>query len=429
MIAAGKQWVTFGSLLRYSIILTHNQPVQNMDHHYYLIDTVVISLVLAFICGMGARKLGIPAIIGYIAAGVMVGPFTPGFVADFSIAKQLAELGIILLMFGVGMHFSIEDLLDVRKIALPGALFQMFAATLIGTVTAILIGESWIEGVLFGFSLSVASTIVLLRALEQRHEVDTPSGKLAIGWLIVEDIAMILALVMLPVLADLASNSQEVSFGKVMYEITGALLKVGGFMVLMVLLGRRFLPWLLQAIARTNSGELITLGTLAIALGFAYIAYAAFDASFALGAFFAGLVLSESQVGHEAAEKSLPMRDAFAVLFFVSVGMLFDPMTLLENPAMVAMTVVIVIAGKAFAALLIASFFKLPPREGYSIAISLAQIGEFSFIFAGIALANGLLSNDFYNYILAGAIFSIAINPFLFIWLDKRIPPEPAISA
>jgi CPA2 family monovalent cation:H+ antiporter-2 len=390
-----------------------------MEHE--LINTIVISIVMALILGLIAQKLRLPTIFGYLVAGVMIGPFTPGYVADASLAKQLAEIGIILLMFGVGLHFSFKDLLDVKKIAFPGAIFQMAVATAIGFTLTVLLGYDWISGLIFGLSLSVASTIVLIRSLEQRSDIETQTGKIAVGWLIVEDIAMVIALVLLPVLADMMAASKEITAQIIFSEILTVALKIGGFVVFMALFGRRFLPPLLVAIAKTKSRELASLGTLAIALGFAFIAYAAFDASFALGAFLAGLVLSESEIGRKSAEQSLPMRDAFAVLFFVSVGMLFDPMTLVEQPVMVLATLLIIVVGKSLAALAITWFFKQTTATSFTIAISLAQIGEFSFILASMAMQKNLLPEDLYNLILAGALLSIAINPFLFIYMDRRI--------
>lgn len=393
---------------------------------YDIISTIVMSLVLAFICGMTAKKLRFPAILGYIVAGIVVGPFTPGFVADASIAKELAEIGIILLMFGVGLHFSLADLLQVRKIALPGALFQMLVATLIGALITTAMGYSLVKGLVYGFALSVASTVVLLRSLEQRGALDTETGKIAVGWLIVEDIAMVLALVFLPIVAEATVAGNDVSSGVVFKKFLEVLLKIGGFAVLMIVVGQKFLPGLLVLIAKTKSNELTTLGTLSIALGFAYLAYTVFDASFALGAFLAGLVLSESEIGHKAAEKALPMRDAFAVLFFVSVGMLFDPMTLVNSPLMVLATLFIIVVGKSAAALAITYLFRQPRKTSYTIAISLAQIGEFSFILAGDALTKGLLDKEFYNLLLSGALISIALNPFLFKCLDNHLAKEAA---
>ncbi len=383
-----------------------------MEHD--LLNTIVISLVAAAICGFIAKKLKFPTILGYLIAGVAVGPFTPGYVADTEIAQQLAEIGIILLMFGVGMHFSFADLVQVKKIAIPGALFQMLAATVIGMIVAACAGIDPVAGFLYGFSLSIASTVVLLRALDHKGLIDTETGKITVGWLIVEDIAIVLALVLLPLGADMVTKGEEVSLALIAKEVALVVLKIGGFIALMVIFGRKLLPPLLVSIAKAKSGELMTLCILAIALGFAYIAYTIFHASFALGAFLAGLVLSESTIGQKAAEKSLPLRDTFAVLFFISVGMLFDPMILIESPIMVLVTLAIILVGKSVAAFLITIWFKQPKESGYIIAISLAQIGEFSFILAGMGLSYNLLDQNTYNLILAGALFSIAINPFLF---------------
>lgn len=395
-----------------------------MEHD--LIDTVVVSLVLAFIFGLIFNKLKFPTIFGYLIAGVIIGPHTPGFVADVSLANQLAEIGIILLMFGVGLHFSFPDLLKVKKIAIPGALFQMAVATVLGAGVALMAGFPLSQSLVFGFSLSVASTVVLLRALEMRGAVTSQSGKIAVGWLIVEDIAMVLALVLLPVIAGMLHSGQDITVNAVMSEIIKVAFKIGGFVVFMIVIGTRMLPRIFKAIAKTKSSELSTLGTLAIALGFAFLAYTVFDASFALGAFLAGLVMNESEVGHKAAEDSLPMRDAFAVLFFVSVGMLFDPMTLLEQPLLVLVTVLTIIVGKAAAALVITSLFRQNRETSLTIAISLAQIGEFSFILAGMAMVAGLMDQTLYNLILAGALLSIALNPFLFKLLDRKLAAEKA---
>ncbi len=398
-----------------------------MEHD--LIDTVVVSLVLAFILGLIFNKLRFPTIFGYLIAGVLIGPHTPGFVADASLANQLAEIGIILLMFGVGLHFSFPDLMKVKKIAIPGALFQMLVATVLGAAVGLIAGFPPGQSLVFGFSLSVASTVVLLRALEMRGQITTESGKIAVGWLIVEDIAMVLALVLLPVIAGMLHAGEDITFHSVISEVIKVGFKIGGFIVFMIVIGTRLLPRIFNAIARTNSSELSTLGTLAIALGFAFLAYTAFDASFALGAFLAGLVLNESEVGHKAAEDSLPMRDAFAVLFFVSVGMLFDPMTLLEHPLMVLVTLLTIIIGKAAAAMIITSLFKQERETSLTIAISLAQIGEFSFILAGMAMTHNLIEDTLYNLILAGALLSIALNPFLFKLLDRKLAADRKAKA
>lgn len=387
---------------------------------YALINTIIGSIVTAFIFGMIAKKLNFPAIFGYLLAGVAIGPHTPGFVADVSLAKQLAEIGIILLMFGVGLHFSLRELIDSRKIALPGALVQMAVATLIGALLATMLGYTLTTAMIFGFSLSVASTIVLIRSLEQRNLLNTNGGKIAISWLIIEDIAMVLALVLLPVLAEIASGNQEATAGAIMGTLLSVSFKVGGFFVFMIVVGRRFLPWLLVEIAKMRSVELNTLGTLSIALGFASIAYVVFDASLALGAFLAGVMLSESSIGKKSAESTLPLRDAFSVLFFVSVGMLFDPKTLVLQPVAVLMTCLIIVVAKTIAAIAITRIFKQPKNVTYVVAIGLAQIGEFSFILGGLALAKGLLDQDLFNLILAGAMLSIVINPFLFRLYDNK---------
>ncbi len=387
---------------------------------YTLISTIIASIVTAFFFGIIAKKIKLPAIFGYLLAGVVIGPHTPGFVADVSLAKQLAEIGIILLMFGVGLHFSLKDLLNSRKVALPGALVQMLSATLIGMFLSLSLGYDMTASLIFGFSLSVASTIVLLRALEQRGLLVTQAGKVAISWLIVEDIAMVIALVMIPVIAGMASGQQDVSVHLVIQNTVMVLLKIGGFFLFMLVVGRRFLPWLLVQIAKIKSSELNTLGILAIALGFASIAYVVFDASLALGAFLAGVMLGESEIGKKSADSTLSMRDTFSVLFFVSVGMLFDPSTLLTQPGAVLLTVAIIILAKSAAAIAIAFLLKQSSQTSYAVAAGLAQIGEFSFILGGLALSNGLLPQDLYNLILAGALLSIVINPFLFKFYDYK---------
>lgn len=387
---------------------------------YDLIYTIIGSIVAAFVFGMAAKRLQLPAIFGYLLAGVAIGPHTPGFVADVSLAKQLAEIGIILLMFGVGLHFSLKDLFESRKIALPGALFQMLSATAIGAGLAVALGYSAGAALIFGFSLSVASTIVLIRSLEQRNLLSTRGGKIAISWLIVEDIAMVLALVMLPVVAGMLQGTEPVSPSLIFTLTLSALFKVGGFFVFMYFVGRNFLPWLLVQIARMRSTELNTLGTLSIALGFASVAYLVFDASLALGAFLAGVMLSESEIGRKSAESTLPLRDAFTVLFFVSVGMLFDPMTLAEQPVAVLMTFLTIVVAKGLAALLITRTFKLLTKDAQVIAIGLSQIGEFSFILGSLALSKGLISGELYNLILAGAMLSIVSNPLLFRFFARK---------
>lgn len=389
-----------------------------MEHA--LINTIIASIVTAFVFGMIARRLKLPTLFGYLLAGVAIGPHTPGFVADVSLAKQLAEIGIILLMFGVGLHFSLRDLLESRKIALPGAIVQMVSATMIGAVLATALGYAFMPAMIFGFSLSVASTIVLLRSLEQRNLLESSGGKIAISWLIMEDIAMVLALVMIPVIADMTNGDEPVSLKVIGGTAFLVLLKIAGFFSFMVLVGRRFLPWLLVTTARMRSAELNTVGTLAIALGFSSVAFVVFDASLALGAFLAGVMLNGSEIGRKSAESTLPMRDAFSVLFFVSVGMLFEPTTLLTQPFAVLMTFLIIVVAKSLAALMITGWFKQSREASYAVAIGLAQIGEFSFIMGGLALTKGLIVQDLYNLILAGAMLSIVANPFLFRIYDWR---------
>ncbi len=391
----------------------------HMEHT--LIYTIIAGIVVAFLFGMVAKTLKLPAIFGYLLAGVAIGPHTPGFVADVTLAKQLAEIGIILLMFGVGLHFSFRDLLESRKIALPGALAQMLAATAIGALLARQLGYDVVAAIIFGFSLSVASTIVLIRSLEQRQLLESAGGKIAVSWLIVEDIAMVLALVMLPVLAEMVASKTAVSTSIIVELLLTVILKIGAFFAFMLIVGRRVLPWLLMRIAAIQSDELNTLGTLAIALGFALMAYVVFDASLALGAFLAGVMLNETEIGRRAADSSVQMRDAFSVLFFVSVGMLFDPRTLLDQPMAVLMTFLIIVVAKSMVAMAITGWFKQSRAVAYPIAIGLAQIGEFSFILGGLAFTKGLITQDLYSLILAGAMLSIVVNPFLFRMYDRRI--------
>lgn len=397
-----------------------------MPHDDSLILTLVAGFVLAFVLGLLANRLKLSPLVGYLLAGVAVGPFTPGWVADSSLAAQLAEIGVILLMFGVGLHFSVADLLKVRRVAAPGALVQIGCATALGWIVGRLLGMAHAEAALFGLTLSVASTVVLLRALEERGAVKSEAGRVAVGWLIVEDLVMVLALVLVPLVAVRGGvEARDIALG-----VGGALAQIALFVGLMMVVGSRVLPWLLVRIAHTRSRELFTLGVLAIALGIAYLAYAVFGASFALGAFVAGVVLSSSPLGQNAAERSLPLRDAFAVLFFVSVGMLFDPRVVLERPVAVISTVLIVLVGKSLAALAITTLFRMPRRDGFLVAASLAQIGEFSFILAGVGLALGVMGRETHDLILAAALISIVANPFVFRladWLCRR--PSDALPA
>ncbi|MCO6051154.1 Kef family K(+) transporter [Mesorhizobium sp. RP14(2022)] len=424
-----------------------------MPHDTPLIATIVAGLGLAFVFGAIAQRLRIQPLVGYLLAGVAVGPHTPGFVASQELAPELAEMGVILLMFGVGLHFSLKDLLSVRAIALPGAVVQMGVATALGAGFASLMGWPLAGGLVFGLALSVASTVVLLRALAERRLVETEKGRIAVGWLIVEDLAMVLALVLLPAIAGLLSTGAEGNatasgvvahwfeangYGFGLWEIIGiTLLQVAIFVVLMLVVGRRVIPWLLHYIAHTGSRELFRLSVLAIALGVAFGAAKLFGVSLALGAFFAGMVLAESELSHRAAEESLPFRDAFAVLFFVSVGMLFDPTSLIRDFWPVLATVFIIIIGKSLAAFLIVKAFRYPTATALTISASLAQIGEFSFILAELGVGLGVLPEQGRSLILAGAILSILLNPLVFMsidWLAPRLErrgrvPVPATAA
>lgn len=398
-----------------------------MPHADSLIITLVGGFVLAFVLGMIAHRLRLSPLVGYLVAGIVAGPFTPGYVADLELVPQLAEIGVILLMFGVGLHFSPKDLMKVRTVALPGALVQIAAGTLMGWALGdLVLGLGHLEAALLGFSLSVASTVVLLRALEERKQVKGEIGKIAVGWLIVEDLVMVVALVMLPLLV--IPEGQAVSLALTVKSVGWTVLKVVAFVLLMLVVGGKVLPWLLIRIAHTKSRELFTLGVLSIALGIAWVAYAVFGASFALGAFVAGLVLNGTPLGHNAAERSLPLRDAFAVLFFVSVGMLFDPMIVVREPLAVLGVVFIVVVGKSLAALMITSAFKLDRATSLTVAAALAQIGEFSFILAGIAMYLGAMSRETHDLVLATALLSISLNPFVFAAVDRlgvgKPPPE-----
>ena len=402
-----------------------------MPHATPLIATIVGSLALAFVFGTLAHRVRISPLVGYLLAGVIIGPFTPGFVADQNLALELAEIGVILLMFGVGLHFSLKDLLAVKAIAIPGAVIQIAFATLLGLGLAQFAGWTLGGGLVFGLALSVASTVVLLRALQERHIVETERGRIAVGWLIVEDLAMVLALVLLPPIANVLEGAADGTgaMGDIWLQLGLTIGKVAGFIAFMLIVGRRVIPWLLHYVAHTGSRELFRLAVLAIALGVAFGAAALFDVSFALGAFFAGMVLAESELSHRAAEESLPLRDAFAVLFFVSVGMLFDPNILLTSPLLVAGTVFIIVFGKSVAAYAIVKLFRHKNETALVISASLAQIGEFSFILAALGVELGLLADDGRDLILAGAIISILLNPVLFALIDRRQAREDAKNA
>ncbi|WP_428632137.1 YbaL family putative K(+) efflux transporter [Sphingopyxis sp.] len=390
-----------------------------MPHDTSLIGTIVAGLGVAFLMGALAHRLRISPIAGYLLAGVLVGPFTPGFVADTGLALQLAEIGVILLMFGVGLHFSLKDLLSVRKIAVPGAILQIAVATALGMMLGLWLGWSIEGSAVFGLALSVASTVVLLRALQARDMVETEKGRIAVGWLIVEDLVMVLALVLLP--AMFGGRGDEANGAGLLQSAAIVLLKVIGFGAFMFVVARRILPWVLHWVAHTGSRELFRLAVLAIALGVAFGAAVIFDVSFALGAFFAGMILGETPLSRRAAEETLPLRDAFAVLFFVSVGMLFDPKVLVEQPGPVLATVAIIVVGKSVAAFALVRAFGHTSQTALTVSASLAQIGEFSFILAGLGVGLKVLPETGRDLILAGALLSILFNPILFTLAVRRI--------
>ncbi len=406
-----------------------------MHHDTALINMIAVGLGLAFVFGALANKLRLSPLVGYLVAGIVVGPFTPGFVADQALANQLAEIGVMLLMFGVGLHFSLKDLMAVKAIAIPGAIGQITVATLLGWGVASLMGWPAIHGIVFGFSLATASTVVLLRAMEERRLLETLRGKIAVGWLIVEDLACVLALVMMPVLAGVFgedASRQSHSVGSVLAQIGWTFVQLGLFVAVMLVVGRRVIPWVLERIAGTGSRELFTLSVLAIALGVAFGSAMLFGVSFALGAFFAGMLLNESELSHKAAHDSLPLRDAFAVLFFVSVGMLFDPNILIEHPWQVLATVAIIMVGKSAAAFFIVRAFGHPTSTALTISASLAQIGEFAFIIAGLGVALKILPPSGQSLVLAGALVSIMLNPLVFGLLDRwqarQLAGQPAAA-
>ncbi len=392
-----------------------------------LIVTLAAALGLALVLGFVVSRLRLPALVGYLLAGVLIGPHTPGYVADVELAMQLAEVGVMLLMFGVGLHFSIDDLLAVRRIAVPGAVVQMAVATALGLGLALSWGWSMAGALVFGISLSVASTVVLLRALEARGALETQNGRIAVGWLIVEDLAMVLVLVLLPAVVGLLGARAGGGEASLVMTLARTLLAVAAFVALMLLGGRRVLPWLLWQISKTGSRELFTLCVIAVAVSIAYGASVLFGVSVALGAFFAGLVLRESEFSHRAAEESLPFRDAFAVLFFVSVGMLFDPAVLVDRPAQVLATTAVIMVGKSIAAAALVLALRYPLSSALTVSASLAQIGEFSFILAALGMGLGVLPAEGQSLIVAGALLSIALNPLMFSlvepvrrWVLKR---------
>ncbi len=394
-----------------------------------LIDTLVAATVLAFLFGFAAQRLRLPPLVGYMLAGVAVGPHTPGYVGDIALARQLAEIGVILLMFGVGLKISVRDLWEARRVALPGAIVQMGTATLLGLAAGqVLLGFGLRESLVLGVSLSVASTVVLLRALEARQMVDTGVGRLAVGWLVVEDIAIVLAIVALPALVASFDEAGAVR-GELGRSLALTFVKIAVFVGLMVLVGSRLFPWLIVRVAHGRSRELLSLGTLALSLGMAWVAYAVFDASFALGAFLAGVALNGTRLSASVAENSLPLRDTFAVLFFVAVGMLFDWRILVERPGGVAVVLAIIVIGKGVAAFLIARALGTREADSLYAAAALAQIGEFSFVLAGMGLALGVMSAQAHGLVLAAALLSILLNPLLFHLAARYGASAPVPSA
>jgi len=387
-----------------------------VPHESTLIATIAISLAYAFVGGFIAFRLKLPPLVGYLLAGLAVGPFTPGFVADAELTAQLAEIGVILLMFGVGMHFSVRDLLAVRGIALPGAIAQILVATALGATVAAFWGWSLGAGLVFGLALSVASTVVLLRALDDQGELHTDNGRIAIGWLVVEDLVMVLVLVLLPVFAD-SLRGDAVADGTVaaLWPALGlTLVKVAAFVLVMLVAGPRILPWVLEQVEKTRSPELFTLGVVAIAIGVAFGSAKLFGVSFALGAFFAGVVINESDAKHRVEKRLRPFQDAFAVLFFVAVGMLFDPAILVEQPLRVLAVLAIILVGKTAAAVCIVLVLGRARGTALKVSAALAQIGEFSFILAGMGVTLALLPESGLSLIVAGALLSITLNPLIF---------------
>ena len=411
-----------------------------MPHDTPLISTIVIGLSLAFLFGLIAQRLRLPMIAGYLTAGIVIGPFTPGYVADQALAMELAELGVILLMFGVGLHFSVRDLMAVKGIAIPGAIGQILVATGFGTLVGWISGWSLGAGLIFGLALSVASTVVLLRALQDRGMVTAERGRIAVGWLIVEDLVMVVSLVMIPPLAGVlggqaapvpeeAAEIAQYGLSPVLATllVTGA--KVGAFVALMLIVGRKLIPAILHYVAHTGSRELFRLAVLATALGVAFGSAKFFGVSFALGAFFAGMVMAGSTLSQQAMRETLPLRDAFAVLFFVSVGMLFNPAILLSDPLKLVAVVLVIVVVKSFAAYGIVRAFGHDRGTALTIATALAQIGEFSFILIVMGVQLSVVPPDAKDLVVAGAMISILVNPILFRALDRWIARHPDESA
>jgi CPA2 family monovalent cation:H+ antiporter-2 len=400
-----------------------------MEDKYALITTLVAAIVLAFVFGFVAQRLKLSPIVGYLTAGFLVGPYSPGFTADVELALQLSEIGVILLMFGVGLKISVDDIWSVRWVAVPGSIVHTLLSAVLGALVGITLDLPLMESVILGISVSIASTIVFLRALEDRKLLKTEAGRIGVSWLLIEDLLIVLAIVVLPALVwSLSAEDANISPLRIAGALGVTLAKIVGFVALIMVVGARFFPWLIIQIAHTKSRELLSLGTLALALGVAWAAYFWFDASFALGAFLGGLALNGTKFSHKVAEDSLPLRDTFAVLFFVAVGMLFDPGVLLRQPWMVVTIVSVVIFGKAGLAYLLMRAMKQPPHASVVLALGLAQVGEFSFVLAGLGLQLDVMSRETYNLILAAALISIAVNPFL-LRLTPEAPaakPQPA---
>jgi monovalent cation:H+ antiporter-2, CPA2 family len=389
-----------------------------MPHAVSLITTISAGLGLALILGFLAAKVKLPPLVGYLVAGIIIGPATPGFVADVELTGQLAEIGIMLMMFGVGLHFSLDDLLAVRRIAIPGAIVQIGVATALGALVARLWGWSLGPSLVFGMSLSVASTVVLLRALEARGVLNSLNGQIAVGWLVVEDLAVVLILVVLPALAAFGVSAEGTEAGNLWASLGWTLAKVVAFVVIMLVVAKRVLPRMMWLVASTGSRELFTLAIISAAVGVAYLAAKLFSVSFALGAFFAGMMMRESPLSHRAAEESLPLRDAFSVLFFVSVGMLFEPQVVIEAPLKLLAVIGIIMVGKTIAAIVLVLMFRYPLNTALTVGASLAQIGEFSFILAALGVSLGLLPAEGQSLILAGALISISLNPLAFATIE-----------
>jgi len=396
-----------------------------MEDKYALITTLVAAIVLAFVLGFVASRLRLSPIVGYLLAGLAVGPYTPGFSGDAELALQLSEIGVILLMFGVGLKISIDDIWSVRWIAVPGSLAHTLAAGAVGFVCGLLLGMTGVESFVLGASLSIASTIVFLRAMEDKRALKTEEGRIGISWLLIEDLLIVLAIVVLPAIVSAAAAEEaDISIGALLAALGVTFVKIAGFVALMLVVGGRFFPWLIVQVAHAKSRELLSLGTLSLALGVAWAAYFWFDASFALGAFLGGLALNGSRFSHKVAEDSLPLRDTFAVLFFVAVGMLFDPFVIVRQPLALIAIVSVVIFGKAALAYVLMRLMKQPPQAGALVALGLAQIGEFSFVLAGLGRQLEVMSSETYNLILAAALISIAVNPFLL----RLVPDAPAVK-